>query len=1012
MFTKNMFKSLSLFFISFLSFLTVSAQSTITGTIKDERTGEALPGASIVIKGTSQGAATDVEGNFTLSVSNEFPFTVAAEFSGYDPKEIEIYELPEGPLNIVLKSNSVLDEIVVVGYGTQKREELTGSIASVPVELKTQPVSSAERLLQGSISGVQVVQTTGQPGGGVSVRVRGPSSVTGGNEPLYVIDGFPVYNDNSISDAGVTNGAKINPLSSINTSDIESIDVLKDASATAIYGSRGANGVINITTKKGKPGEQSVGYDGYVGVQEIRRTIPLLNAREWGQLKNDAAVNSGQKPAFTQGQLDSLGEGDDWQAAAFRVAKIQNHNLAIISGSEKTRFAISGNYFNQDGILINTNFIRYAGRLNVEHSFNEKFKVLSYITASSTKSNVAPQAVVTSILQMPPSVPIKDANGNYTLRSPYESAVQNPINTLYNQLNDTRTNRFLGNAAVEYEIISGLTAKILFGADLISNKQNRYQPSTVYEGASIGGQANVGTLNTNTWLNENTLNYHKRFAEIHSLDVIAGYTQQASETEATLANAATFATDLFQYNNLGAGTSLQSPASLESKWVLQSFLGRVNYGLHDKYLLTLTVRGDGSSRFGANNKWGYFPSAAVAWNAGKEEFIKNVPVISQLKFRLSAGITGNQQIPPYSSLSQLTYLRYNFGNTIVPGFAPRSIENANLSWEKTSQYDFGIDLGVWKNRVNVVFDLYYKKTTDLLLNVTLPYTTGTTSILKNYGSVENKGLEVYVNSQNLTGKFEWKTTFVYSVNQNKVLSLGDNVEYYIPNNNLPSIAKVGEPLGAFYVYLTDGLIQNGEKPLTSSPNNKPGGQKYKDLDGDGKITQANDRAIAGSAQPKFIAGLTNTFKYSNVDLTLFFQASYGNRLYNQNRGTLELGTGFTNSTRDLLDRWTPSNINTDVHSAFQEPAVVISDRFIEDASYLRLKNISLGYTIPESISKKFRVSNLRIYVSAQNYWTLTKYTGFDPEVSFNEQSTINQGVDNGVYPNNPKTFLGGLSITL
>ncbi|MFD1818051.1 TonB-linked outer membrane protein, SusC/RagA family [Pseudarcicella hirudinis] len=993
--------------------------STITGKVIDSKTKEPIIGAAVAIKGSPGGTLTDVSGNFTFKSNKKPPFTVLATFVGYKKQEIEVYELETLKISLVESKGFKLDEVVVIGYGTQKRSDITGSVASVPIEIKSQPVSSVERLLQGAIAGVQVTQSTGQPGGGVSVQVRGSGSITAGTQPLYVIDGFPVYNDESLNDAGVTDGPKINPLSSINTSDIESIDVLKDASATAIYGSRGANGVVIINTKKGTGGKSSINYDGYYGVQSVVKTIPLLTAGEWGALRNDALINSGKAPQYSKAQLDSLGQGTDWQSAAFREAAIQSHSISILTGSEKTRLAISGNYFKQDGVIRNTGFERYSGRLNVEHDYSKKLRLSTYITASTSNAQVAPASVVPNLLLMSPAVPIYNPDGSFLIKTPFEGTYSNPINTLLNQVNETRTNRILANVSGEYTILDGLVAKVLVGTDIIDNKQNRYRPSTVYESAGLGGIAQVGSIFTSNWLNENTLSYTKNINNIHNFNAIIGFTQQSSVTQGSVAAAAGFATDAFSFNNLGAGITSQTPSSLSSKWALESFLARVNYGYNDKYLLTLTVRSDGSSRFGSGNKWGTFPSAAFAWNAGEEEFIKNIATITHLKFRLSGGLTGNQQIPTYQSLSQLGFYRYNFGNTNVSGFAPNTIANPNLSWEKTAQYDFGIDLGLFKNRVNIVADIYYKKTTDLLLNVTLPATSGLLNFTtlqaqayQNIGAVENKGIELAVSSKNLIGKFKWNSNLIFAINRNQVLSLGDGVSQLIPDNSLPSIAAVGQPLGSFIVYQTNGLIPVGTPPakaLTPSQNKAAGGQQYVDQNNDGVITQAGDRIIIAN-QPSFTAGLTNTFNYKGFDLAVFFQASYGGKIYNQNRATLELGTGYTNATRTLLNRYTETNTKTDVHSAYQDPAATISDRFIEDGSYLRLKNISLGYTLPEKLLSKAKIKTIRFYVSAQNLWTLTNYTGYDPEASSNGQSAINSGVDNGVYPNS-KTILGGISLS-
>lgn len=1004
--------------LAFVSLKTNAQQ--LTGKIIDSRTKEPIIGAAIAIKGTSTGVTTDVNGKFTLKTSQKPPFTILATFVGYKKKEIEIVEFENLSISLIESKGQRLDEVIVVGYGTQKRSDITGSIASVPLEIKAQPVASVERLLQGSVAGAIVTQTSGQPGGGVSVQIRGNNSITAGSDPLYVIDGFPINNDYSLNDAGVTNGSKINPLSTINTADIESIDVLKDASATAIYGSRGANGVVIVTTKNGTKGKSSINYDAYYGVQEVIRTLPVLNAKDWWSLRKDAAKNSGKTtslPSVIGYSLDTSGVGTDWQAAAFRKAAIQSHSLSILSGSDKTRLSISGNYFKQDGILQNTDFIRYSGRFGLDHDYSKNFKITSNISVSNIKSQVAPAAIVGNLLLTPPSLPIYKDDGTFVVNSPFESGLQNPINSLYNQLNETITNRILGNVAGEYTLAQGLKAKVLFGVDIVDNKQNRYLPSSTAEGLALSGNAVVGSVFTSNWLNENTLSYDKELDAKNKINAVIGFTAQQSKSKGAVAEAAGFATDAFLYNNLGTGITARTPSSFASEWALASYLGRVNYVHDDKYLLTLTLRADGSSRFGEGNKWGYFPSAAFGWNVSNEKFFQNVKNINTLKLRLSAGSTGNQNIPVYQSLSQLAYFRYNFSNTTVSGYAPNSVPNPNLGWEKTFQIDGGIDVGLFNNRISIVADYYYKKTTDLLLTRTVPGTSGlsdfyngqASTIYQNIGAVANEGFELYINSHNIDSDLKWNTTLVYSNNNNKILSLGDGVDQIIPSISSPSIAKVGYPVGSFIVYQTDGIIQSGDAALTPQANKSPGGQKYKDINGDGVITQAGDRIVI-SNQPAFTAGLTNTFNYKGFDLAIFFQASIGGKIYNANRANLELGTGYVNASTELLNRWTPTNTNTDVKAAYQDPAITISDRFIEDATYYRLKNISLGYTIPSKIVKKANIKSLRIYVSAQNALTWTNYTGYDPEVSLNGQSLINKGVDSGVYPNN-KSYQVGLSLS-
>jgi TonB-linked SusC/RagA family outer membrane protein len=1002
------------FFLFTTGILTYAhAQEVVTGIVKDG-SGQTVPGATVVLKGTAKYASSDLDGKFSIAAPKDFPFTLQVNITGYEQQEIDIYELSDEPSEIVLKTANVLDEVVVIGYGTQKKGDITGSVSSVPQLALKQPISSFDRALQGAAAGVQVTQVSGQPGAAVSIRIRGGNSITGGNEPLYVIDGFPVYNSNGDASAGVTAGPSINALASLNPSDIESIEVLKDASATAIYGSRGANGVVLITTKKGKAGQNTLTYDAYYGSQKILKKVDVMtSAKDWGILKNEARANSGKAPYYTQDQINNLGEGTDWQDEAFRSASIQNHQISLTGGDDRTRYAISGNYFKQNGILLNTDFERYSGRVNLERDFSSKFKVGVNLTASKITAQVANAGIVNGLLSMPPAVNVREANGKYTYQSEFETPLGNPIATLEKEVNRTKTYRLLGNVYGEYTFFEGLVAKVSFGTDIINNKQNRYIPSDIYQGANSNptGKAYVGTKFASTWLNENTLSYSKTFSNKHSFNVVVGYTQQAFETESATAGSQAFISDQLEYNDLGSGSVYTQPESGSSAWALNSYLGRINYSIDQKYIFTVSGRADGSSRFGKDKKWGYFPSAAFAWNISREDFLSSYKTISNLKLRLSAGVTGNQEIGQYFSLATLGSNTYFFGGQTYIGFAPNRIANPDLGWETTAQYDGGIDLSLYKNRINFVFDAYYKKTTNLLLNVPIPYTTGQSTALQNYGSVENKGIELGINTENFTGPFSWNTNFVFSMNRNKVLTLGDGADYIISGAN---IAQVGQPLGSFYGYQTNGLFQTGDDianlPTINPATTKPGDRRYVDVNGDGKITQADDRTLIGNAQPKFLGGITNTLSYLNFDLSVFLQGTYGNKLFNQNRQQLELLTGQQNASTAAYERWTPTNPTNDVQRAFEDPAPVNTSRYVENASFLRLKNITLGYNLPKSIASKIHSSQIKVYISAANLATWTKYTGFDPEVSRNEQSTLGQGIDYSIYPSS-KSFLAGLSIS-
>ncbi|MDB5240685.1 MAG: TonB-dependent receptor plug [Spirosoma sp.] len=988
--------------------------TTLTGRITDQRTGEPLIGATVLIKGTTNGGTADTRGQFILKTGQKLPFSLVISFIGYQSKEV----IAEGsPINIDLAADAKqLAEVVVIGYGSVKKTDLTGAVSSINTDQINKTINtSLDQALAGRAAGVQVTQTSGQPGSAISIRIRGGNSITGGNEPLYVIDGFPVYNDNTDANSGVISGPSINALASLNPSDIESMEVLKDASATAIYGSRGANGVVLITTKKGKAGQNNLSYEVYYGQQNVLKTVDVLtSARDWALLKNDARLNSGKTPYYTDGQLQALTGGTDWQQEAFTTALIQNHQLSLTGGDDRTRYAISGNYFKQDGILRQTDFDRYSIRINLDRDFSPKFRVGTNFTASKVSARIANGGIVNALLAMPPTVPVRKANGEYTYQSEFETPLGNPVATLEKEINKTTTYRLLGNVFGEYSLATGLTAKISFGADVINNKQNRYVPSSIYQGAnaSATGTAAVGSKFASSWLNENTLNYSRQLGGNHSINAVIGYTQQAYQNESVLAGSQQFVTDQLAYNDLGSGSVYTQPASSASKWALNSFLGRLNYSLDQKYILTISARADGSSRFGKDRKWGYFPSAAFAWNASRESFFSAIPSVSNLKLRLSAGITGNQEIGQYLSLATLATNTYFFNNQTVIGFAPNRISNPDLGWETTAQYDMGIDLGLFKNRLSIVFDAYFKRTGNLLLNVPIPYTTGQSTSLQNYGTVENKGFELGINSQNLRGKLAWNTNLVFSLNRNKVISLGEGANYIISGAN---IAKVGEPLGSFYGYKTNGIFQTSdniaELPTIDPTKTKPGDRRYVDINGDKKITQADDRTILGNAQPKFIGGLTNSFSYQNFDLSIFFQGSYGNQLFNQNKQQLELLTGQQNASVTALDRWTPTTPGNTIQRALEDPAPVNTSRYVEDASYLRLKNLTLGYHLPNGIASKIRSSQIKVYVTAQNLFTWTRYSGYDPEVSRYEQSTLNLGIDYSVYPSS-KAYLAGLIISL
>ncbi|AOC96037.1 TonB dependent receptor [Flavobacterium anhuiense] len=1040
-------KKLNIHILLFLLFITagIQAQNTtpliqskLDGTVVDAITNQPIIGASVTIKGTTHGVVTDAEGKFYFQTGQKFPYTLIVSYIGY--KKLEII-VEKNPVIINLKEErQELDELVVVGYGTQKRKDITGSVASVPKANLSQVTSSADNLLRGAVAGVVVTQSSGRPGASSSVRIRGGNSITAGNEPLYVVDGILIYNDNNNSSAGVTYaGASVNVLSTINPADIESIEVLKDASATAIYGSRGANGVVIITTKKGTKGQDNISYQGYFGFQNISKKLKLMNASEWASLRNDVQASIGQAPSFSPAQIEALKTSGnyDWQSAAFvTAAPVQSHNLSFSGGDEKSRYAISAGYFDQDGIVLGSDFKRISLRANYERNYSQKFKfgvnanyTNSIANGVGTNGGAAagrnPNPLVSVVLTAP-VVPIKNTDGSYNVtNNPYATSVNgyvpNPINDLENTTNETKLNRILTSLFGEYKFNKELTAKVAVSGDVLNTKQNYYAPSNTTTGAGTKGLASIGERLVSSVLNENTLTYNTNFGENHKFSALGGYTLQYTKGEVVNAGAQTFVNDANTYNALQDGVAVK-PYSEAYESVLKSWLARVNYSYKGKYNFTLSGRADGSSRFGSESLWGYFPSAGFSWNITDEEFANNIKGVTEAKLRITAGTTGNQEIGNYLPLASMGSVNYSFGGTLYTGLAPTRLANPDLKWEKTNQYNVGLDLSLLDRRINFVFDVYYKKTKDLLINVPVPLSSGYATVLQNIGGVENKGFEVGVTTENIkTENFAWNSNIVFSLNRNKVTEIGNGVDQFfpvVPNGSLlqqqPVTVKVGLPLGTFWGYRTNGIFQtqeevNTQPKINSLANTKVGDRKYVDTNGDGVIT-ALDKGNLGTSQPKFVGSFSNTVSYNDFDLNFSFQGAYGGKIFNALNQQLEISTLGTNAAATLNDRWTPTNPSNEIPRASSSPLGIVSERYVEDASFLRLKLITLGYTLPKSVSKKLGTKSVKIYVSAENLITWTKYTGYDPEVSSYEQNNLYPGIDFGSYPNS-KTFISGLNVT-
>lgn len=995
------------------------AQSiTVSGLVKSKAEQTGIPGINVLVKNSLTGTATDAQGKYSISVSTNA--TLVFSGIGFITQEVALNN--RNVLDITLQEDTKqLSELVVVGYGTQKKSDLTGSVSSISeAQFKKTPVVSLDNGLRGRAAGVQVTSTSNQPGGATTIRIRGSNSVNTGSEPLYVIDGFPVFNDNSATAGGATVGPKLNALSLINPNDIVSIEVLKDASAAAIYGARGANGVVLVTTKKGQEGKMKIEVNAYYGVQKVSKTLPLLNATEYAQLVNDA----NGKAIYTADQIASFGQGTNWQDEIFRSAPVQNYQVAASGGDAKTKYSLSLNYFDQSGIIINSNFKRYSARFNFEKQATSRLSLGSNLSIANTNAQQAlsstgggegTQGVIVSALDFNPILKVRNADGAYLLESDRGIPIGNPVATALELTNRSATTRFLGNAFASYRILDGLEFKTSVGADITSTGEKYYAPRTILAGSSAQGVGRASTANGTSWLNENTLTYNKTFDK-HAITALAGFSAQKYTRNLLTASASGFVNDLLGADNLGSGALISTPVTSVSDWSLLSYIGRINYGFNDKYLLTLTGRADGSSKFGKNNKYGFFPSGSIAWKLSEEEFIKDISFFDELKLRLSYGKIGNQEINSYQSLAGLSGASYIIGDKVVKGFSPNNIPNQDLKWETTAQTDLGVDIGIFRNRLNITFDAYYKKTTDMLLNVNVPWATGFSTALQNIGSIENKGLELGIQAVVLNKDLKWNINFNIAANKNKVLDLGPvsqiltgEINGYLKIND-PVVISPGEPLNSFYGYVSDGIFQTGENIANSAQKTAVAGdRKYKDINGDG-VLDAKDRTFIGNAQPKFFGGFTNDFSYKGFDLSASFNYVYGNKILNSTRADLDLPTGQKNSSARVKDRWTPTNPSNTIPRASLNRAFLFSDAQIEDGSFLRLGSLSLGYNFPASWLTKTGISNAKLYVSGQNLFVITKYTGFDPETNQSGQNNILRGIDSDAYPNS-RSFLVGVNLT-
>lgn len=985
-------------------------QSQVSGTVTDQQN-QPLPGVNVLVKGSTQGTTTDASGKYQVEVPNN-DAVLTFSFIGFTSQEKSVGNQTVVNVTMVEDIQS-LQEVVVVGYGTVKKSDLTGSISSIKADaFKDMPVTSVDQALQARAPGVNVTQASSAPGGGLSVRIRGANSLISGSEPLYVIDGLPIYPDNAAFGTGGDRRAG-NALASLNPNDIESIEVLKDASATSIYGSRGANGVVLITTKRGKDGQAVVNLESSYSAQTIARDIDMLTATDFAKYLNTLDVSQGGSPRYTDEQVNSFGKGTNWMDEILRTGSIWNNQLTVSGGNAKSRYAVIGNYMDNQGIIINTNFKRYGLRLNLDNDLFDGKATLSnsWSFARTVGNNVptdrgGPGGIIITALGLDPTVPVYDDNGNYNYPLYDGRFIINPVAEAEEGVDKDATNRFFGTSALTIPITKDLKFRTSLGLDLLNATRNTFYNSKTRLGRQNSRELQRYDRNLVNLLNENILTYTKSLAGGHQFEVLVGYTYQKENNSAAYQAIRGLDSDDFESLNFENGTVPQIGNSDRIDWALKSVLGRINYNFNDRYLITLTARRDGSTKFGTNNKWATFPSAAIGWRLVNEKFFESsglTNIFDDLKVRVSYGLTGNSQIPAYRSTSDLSPRNYVFNNQLVSGYAATRMPNADLKWEQTRMFNAGLDMSFLNNRLGLTLDYFSNRTTDLLLEVSIPQSTGFNTLLKNTGSLTNNGFEFSADFKAIrTADFTWDINGNVSVLRNEIEDLGDSAPFYASSTSGHlgvdgSWVEAGNPIGVWRGYKYIGIKEDG------SPN-------YEDKNGDGKFT-AEDYSIIGDPNPNFTWGLSSTLTYKGFDFAIFFRGVQGNDVRNLQQSEIGDGAQKINQISNILtDSWTPQNPNASrpaVDAKRDFASYRRSSFFIEDGSFIRLQNVSLGYTLPVS---KF-IRSARIYVSAQNLFIITDYNGFDPEVNNQGQNNLNRGDDYDAYPRS-RSFTVGINLGL
>jgi TonB-linked SusC/RagA family outer membrane protein len=1011
-----------------------NADRTISGIVRDE-SGEALPGVSIIAKGSQRGTISDIEGKFSMDIPDG-PAILVFSFVGYLNQEINISNQSTLEVKLLTDTKS-LEEVVVVGYGTVKKSDLTGAVSEVSAKaIKDLPVASIDQKLVGQVAGVQIQQVSGAPGAGTSVKIRGSGSLGAGNEPLYVIDGMPYS-------SGLNQN--INPLTFINPNDIDKITILKDASSTAIYGSRGANGVIMITTKNPGKNTSQVNFSSYAGLQSVpqRGRPEMLNAREFAEYQRDRinyVVRTREKRAATiedypeaYRDLDKLNNtGTNWYDLILQTAFIQDHNFDIQKGMEKSRLNFGFGYFSQEGTIKHTGIKRYSANFGFQSEILKNVTLQASVRPTFIDQNRAqtgagrdPDVTGISLWANPVMTPY-DEQGNIkpyitTPASIYNStwSFANPLYILEQSKRNYQELRNLGNAALEWAPIENLKLRSAISTVVSVSQYKPYLPSTI--GGSNNppapgrGASNRSFGNSFNWLIENTASYSKTL-ENHNLSILAGYTTQKSKGNGVNLNAGPYANDLIETINAAPG--ITGWGESVDTWSMISYLGRLNYSYKDRYLFTATLRSDGSSRFGTSNRFALFPSAAIAWKLSDEEFIKAIPAIDHLKLRASYGKSGNNNIGNYSHLSNVNMGQYVFNNNTVSA-ATVSLFNPFLGWEESEQFDLGLETALFKGKLSVTADLYHRKSVNMLLNDVIPAITGFNNQLVNKGSVRNRGLELGIDATPVSGQLTWDINFNVAFNRNKILATNENGDRILSgsmDSRPTNVSIVGKPIGQFYGFVLEGVYSQADidnPAVAKYPGATAGYPRYRDLNGDGTVNEMIDYQDLGSPHPDFIYGLSNRVNYKNFDLAVNVNGQYGGYVMNGMRQTTDNLQGFFNIGKEWVNRWrSDENPGDGIHAFGPNSVHRVNDKiWLEDASYLRITNMTLGYTIPSDVfGQKRYYRNLRVYMSVQNLATFTKYTGANPEgQASNMDNTLVPGYDMGSYPI-PRTVTAGINI--